>query len=194
MRSTVNQKSLPVRNEFATLIRNGEKCRTKVKDLVVGDIVLLKKGDFVPADIRIIESYDLETDDSYIIGVSEMRPKNQYNVKDDPFESENFAFFGTYCLQGCGKGIVLATGDRTVLGQVFDMVVAFEKKRPFIYTRVQKLVRFLALCAVGLGGILYISSCSNVWFWLDTLIYLMIVTILIIPDSTLFNVTASKRF
>ncbi|GFX31047.1 hypothetical protein TNCV_2025501 [Trichonephila clavipes] len=85
---------------FATLIRNGEKCRIKVKDLVAGDIVLLKKGDFVPADIRIIESYDLETDDSYIIGVSEMRPKNQYNVKDDPFESENFAFFGTYCLQG----------------------------------------------------------------------------------------------
>ncbi|GFX31049.1 hypothetical protein TNCV_2025521 [Trichonephila clavipes] len=92
---------------------------------------------------------------------------------------------------GFGKGIVLATGDRTVLGQIFDMVVAFEKKRPFIYTRVQQLVRFLAACAVGLGGILYISSCSSGWFWLDTLIYLMIVTILIIPDSALFYVTAS---
>ncbi|GFT44659.1 hypothetical protein NPIL_87791 [Nephila pilipes] len=173
---------------FATLIRKGEKCRIRVRELVVGDIVIVKKGDFIPADIRIIESNDLETDDSRITGTLEARPKNQYDIKEDPLETDNLAYFGTFCLQGYGKGIVVATGDDTILGQIFDIVVAFEKKRPFVYTSIQKLVQFLTVCSVGLGIMLFIFSCKDGWFWLDTLIYLMIMTILTVPYSVLYNV------
>ncbi|GIY29695.1 hypothetical protein CDAR_385771 [Caerostris darwini] len=176
---------------IATVIRNGDVCRIKVSDIVVGDIIILKKGDFVPADIRIIESDDLETDDSRIIGKSDNRAKNPYNIMDDPLESENLALFGTYCLKGYGKGICIGTGRKTVLGETLDLIVAYEKSETVIYVSVRRLVLFLATGTVFLGVILFIFSYHVGWFWLDTLLYLLILVIANIPDSLLPGVTAS---
>ncbi|CAL1279862.1 unnamed protein product, partial [Larinioides sclopetarius] len=176
---------------YAAVIRNGEKWRVKVTDVVVGDIVMLRQGDFVPADIRISESTDLETDDSRVIGTSEPRPKNPYNVKQDPLETENLAFFGTYCIKGYGKGVCIATGNRTVLGQTRDLTVALENSKTAIYNSIKCLVQFLATSTGLLGIILFICSYHVGWFWLDTALYLLILVIANIPDSLLAGTTAS---
>ncbi|KAF8774486.1 Sodium/potassium-transporting ATPase subunit like protein [Argiope bruennichi] len=177
--------------QFAVVLRNGEKWRIRARDIVVGDIVVLKQGDYVPADIRISESTDLETDDSRIIGTLEWRPKNPYNVKPDPLETENLAFFGTYCMRGYGRGICIATGDETVLGQTLDLTVALEKRKTAIYNSIEGLVHFLATMTGGLGIILFICSYHVGWFWLDTALYLLILVIANIPDSLLSGTTAS---
>jgi sodium/potassium-transporting ATPase subunit alpha len=87
--------------------------------LVPGDLVVLEFGKRIPADVRITESQEMKVDNSSLTGESLLllRTPNCTN-RENPLETKNLAFFGTLCKEGSGKGIVLFTGDNTVIGQI----------------------------------------------------------------------------
>jgi sodium/potassium-transporting ATPase subunit alpha len=85
--------------------------------LVPGDIVIVELGKRIPADLRIIESHEMKVDNSSLTGESLMLMRSsECTNKDNPLETKNLAFFGTLCKEGSGKGIVIMTADRTVIG------------------------------------------------------------------------------
>merc|ERR1711936_596347 len=75
--------------------RNGSKVEISAADLTVGDIVEVKEGDLVPADIRIIKSDGFKVDQSCLTGESEPKSKKPEFSHENPFETENLAFFNT---------------------------------------------------------------------------------------------------
>jgi sodium/potassium-transporting ATPase subunit alpha len=99
-----------------TVTRSGKRQRTLAEDLVVGDLVMLKTGDKVPADLRIIYCNGLMVDQSMLTGESEPQPKSEARFAEkNPLESMNLAFSGSLCVDGEAAGIVVRTGTRVCL-------------------------------------------------------------------------------
>lgn len=116
------------------VLRNGIEKDVDASHIVPGDIVLLREGDRIPADLRIIEAFDLEVDESSLTGESTPVEKDPSVVLDPSMpvsERENMVFMGTYVVRGRGKGVVVSTGMNTELGKIARAVAeAKEEKTP----------------------------------------------------------------
>lgn len=82
--------------------------------LVVGDIVEVKSGDRVPADLRILSAMGFKVDNSSLTGESEPQSRSAECTNGNPLETKNLAFFSTNAVEGNAVGVVVNTGDRTV--------------------------------------------------------------------------------
>ena len=99
------------------VIRGGEAKIIEAVTLVPGDVVEIKAGEKIPADLRILVSKEMKVDNSSLTGESEPLLRIvECTHPDNYLETSNLAFFGTLCKQGQGTGVVIATGDRTILG------------------------------------------------------------------------------
>jgi len=107
----------------STIIRNGQKQEIPTRNIVVGDLLVLNQGDKIPADSRIIKSYNLVVNEASLTGESEPVRKsesgNSINKKDISIgERNNMVFYGTYISTGNGKSIVVKTGGNTEIGKI----------------------------------------------------------------------------
>lgn len=105
----------------AIVLRNGEKNEVPVSHLTVGDLVLISAGNIFPADIRLIESNNLETDESVLTGESKSVYKISEAIKNNHLNITNLTnigFMGTNVESGSGKGIVIKIGENTQFGQI----------------------------------------------------------------------------
>lgn len=83
-----------------TVIRAGQKLTVPVEELVVGDLVEVKGGDQIPADIRIVSSHGIKVDNSSLTGESEPQSRVPGCTNNNPLETKNIAFFSTNCVEG----------------------------------------------------------------------------------------------
>jgi sodium/potassium-transporting ATPase subunit alpha len=84
--------------------------------IVPGDVVDIKVGDNIPADVVLITTNEMKVNNASLTGESEDLPRNPEHKDKVIFETGNVAFFGTSCTNGGGIGIVFKTGDDTVIG------------------------------------------------------------------------------
>jgi sodium/potassium-transporting ATPase subunit alpha len=84
--------------------------------LVPGDIVFVKVGDNIPADLILVETNEMKVNNASLTGESEDLLRNPEEKTKNIFESGNVGFFGTACTNGQGVGVVFKTGDDTVIG------------------------------------------------------------------------------
>ncbi|MFP4162821.1 MAG: cation-transporting P-type ATPase [Chitinispirillaceae bacterium] len=104
--------------------RDGEKYEIAAENLVPGDIVLLKSGDKVPADLRLIDVKGLSVNEASLTGESENVSKTSKSVRQDAPLGDRFsmAYSGTLVSSGQGVGVVVATGSDTELGKINTML------------------------------------------------------------------------
>ena len=104
----------------AVVIRDGRPASVDVTELVPGDVVTLNVGDIVPADMRLLQVQTLECDEAVLTGESMTRAKTAAATpaSDAPLKLPSCAYMGTVVQAGAGRGVVVATGVRTVFGQV----------------------------------------------------------------------------
>lgn len=86
--------------QFATVLREGEKLTLRAEDIVLGDVVEVKFGDRIPADIRIIEARGFKVDNSSLTGESEPQSRSPDFTHENPLETRNLAFFSTNAVEG----------------------------------------------------------------------------------------------
>merc|ERR1711892_1335664 len=109
------------------VIRNGKLENFEAKYLVPGDLVTLQTGDRVPADLRLVLCTDLQVDESSLTGEMEPVLKTSEALESvsetvSPNEMLNTVFMGTMVVAGRARGLVVATGEKTQFGQVFNMM------------------------------------------------------------------------
>ena len=107
------------------VIRDGNEIEIPTKDLGVGDIVVLKEGNKVPADLILTHSKNLKVDESMLTGESiAVEKKCDFQVPENASLQEklNECFAGTIVIKGHGKGIVKATGLYTEIGKIADKI------------------------------------------------------------------------
>jgi Ca2+-transporting ATPase len=142
------------------VLRNGSMQRIEAANLVPGDIVVMESGDRVPADLRLIESSRLRINESMLTGESTDAQKNTEAVDEDASLGDRkcVAFSGTLVTSGRGRGLVVATGSDTELGEINDLVHGAKANTPLqqIMQRTERGISIAVLIVavfVFLGGV-----------------------------------------
>ena len=143
----------------ARVRRDGTAVVVAASDLVPGDVVLLEAGAIVPADLRLAVAAQLRVDESMLTGESQPVDKETAAITEESAaigDRIDMAFKGTVITHGRGEGIVIATGMRTELGRVADLVEKAEDTLTPLQRRLKRLasqlaVIILALCTVIFG-------------------------------------------
>ena len=119
-------------------------------DVVPGDIIILNSGDRVAADIRIIESKELRSDESMLTGESQSRDKDPAPLQEDIdlADRNNMAFMGTMVVNGTGKGVVTHTATATQLGNINTMVQQVSIVKTPLQKQLEDLARQLTIAIV----------------------------------------------
>jgi magnesium-transporting ATPase (P-type) len=144
----------------ASVLRDGEVNEINAETVVPGDIVWLESGNRVPADMRLLMAHGLEIDESLLTGESHPVLKDSLwsGAAATPMaDHRNMAYAGSIIVRGRGKGVVVATGTATTVGQLALDVLSTEGGRPPLLERMEKFTRVIALsvliAAVGIAGI-----------------------------------------
>ena len=134
---------------YSKVIRDNEKITVSSRDLVVGDIVLLEAGDYVPADGRIIESQSLKIVEGMITGESEPILKIEEEIPSDSAlgDQRNMVFSGSMVVYGRGIFVVTSTGMSTEVGKIADLLDNAETKQTPLQ---QKLDEFSKKLGIGI--------------------------------------------
>ena len=86
--------------QYAVVVREGLKQTMKAEEICIGDIVEVKFGDRIPADVRIIEARSFKVDNSSLTGESEPQSRSHEFTNENPLETKNLAFFSTNAVEG----------------------------------------------------------------------------------------------
>ena len=141
--------------------REGIEVTVPAKELVPGDIVILKAGDKVPADCRLIESYNLRVDEAILTGESVPVEKDASVVLDEDVtlpERRNMVFSSTTVSYGHGVGVVVATGMRTEVGRIAKMLREEEEGKTPLQERLDRFGRKLGYFILMLCTVVAISE------------------------------------
>ena len=119
-----------------TVIRDNKEINIPVKNVTLGDIVLLSAGSIIPADLRIIESKDLYVGQASLTGESDNIKKtveleNNQEELDSISDFDNICFMGTNVVSGSAKGVVIKIGDSTYFGKIANTVTSGKEKTAF---------------------------------------------------------------
>ena len=115
----------------ATVLRHGHRRRVAADEIVPGDIVLIERGDRVPADLRLIWARNLRVDEAVLTGESMTVEKSVEAVAQEAALGDrgSMAFSGTFVAAGQGKGVSVATGGKTELGRIGELIETVPKLR-----------------------------------------------------------------
>ena len=119
-----------------TVLRDGKQIALPIKDVTIGDVVILSAGSMIPADLRLIESKDLYVGQSSLTGESDAVNKNvETSVTIEDLDSiadlDNICFMGTSVISGNAKGVVIKTADSTYFGKIAHTLSKGKPKTAF---------------------------------------------------------------
>ena len=146
----------------ATVIRDGKEKQIPLKEVVLGDIVVLSAGSMIPADLRIIEAKDLYVGQSALTGESdsvkksvdsELQPEDLTNIAD----LDTICFMGTNVQSGSAKGVVIKTADDTYFGKIAKSISSGKPKTSF-QTGIEGISKLLIRFMVILIPIIFILN------------------------------------
>ncbi len=135
----------------AAVMRDGEVCEIDAEAVVPGDVVWLESGNRVPADLRLLRTHNLEVDESLLTGESltVFKQVNGLGEASTPLADRlNMVYAGSIVVRGRGRGIVVATGTATAVGQLALDVVATTGGKPPLLKRMERFSQVIALAVV----------------------------------------------
>ncbi len=176
----------------ALVLRDGTPHQIDVVELVPGDLVLLRVGDVVPADLRLIEAGGLTCDESILTGEPAPAPKHVGAISGvhGPLDLPSCAFMGTVVRDGSGCGVVVATGSLTVFGQI--AVRLGERHEQTSFQRgLQAYSRLLMLVTGTLAGSIFVLDWVLGRSVLDSLLFALAIAVGLTPQLLPAIVTVS---
>ena len=186
----VAMSALRERISHATTVRrDGQLVDVEVADLVPGDVVALRLGALVPADLRLLEVDELECDEGVLTGES-LPVEKVTTVMSGPGETTNLALMGTVVHQGSGVGVVVATGTRTQFGQIATGLTERTGQSAF-ESGLARFSRFLFFVAAVLTVAIFAINVALSRPLLDALLFSLAIAVGIAPEMMPAIVTVS---
>ena len=142
----------------AKVVRDGKMQVIPARELVPGDIVVLDTGDYIPADLRIIEAVNLKSQESSLTGESVPVEKNIDEIKDEETgigDRINMLFSSSLITYGRGKGIVVETGMNTEVGKIAGMINQTEEQITPLQQKLNKLGKTLGIVALTICALIF---------------------------------------
>jgi Mg2+-importing ATPase len=167
------------------VVRSGKKLVITTSKLVLGDVVHLAIGDVVPADIRLLDADELQTDESVLTGESTPVDKNTAPVALDnplPHQLSNIALMGSTVMNGFGVGLVVATGRKTYFGHVASSLSLLPPKTDF-QKNIASFGRFLVKVILLLTAFVFLVNSLLGHKVLESLLFSLALAVGIIPEA-----------
>ena len=171
----------------ALVIRDGVTKRIAGRDVVRGDLIVLREGDRVPADARVESCRNLFVDESLLTGESlavRKLPSEEHRTPQSPGgDDQPFVYSGTLIVRGDGLARVVATGVRTELGKIGVALTRVEVGKTALQNEVSQMVRVLA--AAGMTGCVVVGVAYGVTRhqWLDGALAGLTLAISMVPEE-----------
>ena len=179
-------------------IRDGKAVVLDAWELVPGDVVELNDGDQVPADIRVMKSNELKVDNSSLTGESEPQDRSpelardsKGNIITQPLESTNLCFYTTIINSGSGRGVVIGSGDRTVMGQIAGLATETSAEDSPIAKEIKKFIQLISVVAITLGVVFFIVGLTNGTAIIQNVVFMIGIIVANVPEGLLATVTVS---
>ena len=138
--------------------REGRIKQVHSSKLVPGDIVILEAGNFVPADCRLINAYNLKAEESSLTGETVPIDKNAVVILDEKVgigDCVNMVFATTVIVNGHGEGVVVETGMNTKVGKIAKMIITNESPETPIQRKLSEVGKTLGLACLGICAIIF---------------------------------------
>lgn len=141
----------------AQVLRGGEYQNVEAEFLVPGDIIRLRSGDRIPADVRLLEANSLRVEESALTGESVPVTKQTAPVpRDAPLvDRKSMAYSGSLVAAGRGVGLVIATGVHTELGRISRRIQEVEKLATPLTRQISRLGKYLSAIILGMAGMMF---------------------------------------
>ncbi len=166
------------------VIREGEEQALDATELVPGDIVILREGDRIPADGRIVNESGLLADEAMLTGESTSIAKDARAISGNKkvYEQRNMVFAGSFVVTGTGKILVTATGNDTEYGRIASLASSVEETSP-ISEKINKLVYKIAIVVVALAVIVLIVQLVDGIDILNALKFTLAMIVSAVPEG-----------
>ena len=171
--------------------RNGKVTEIDASTLVVGDVIEVKLGDKLPADIRLTENQKLKVDNSPLTGESEPIGRTVDCTDDNPLETKNLAFFGTLAVDGTCVGIVVNTGDGTVFGRIAGLAAGSSSEVTTLQLDIHHFVIIISSVAISLGVLFFIIGLIKGTEVITNIVFCIGIIVANVPEGLLATVTVS---
>ncbi len=142
----------------ATVVRAGDQLRLPATEIVPGDLVLVQAGDKVPADVRLFRTRDLRVDESALTGESLPVEKGCDVVPRDAVLADrlDMAYASTLVTYGTGAGLVVATGDRTEVGKISQLIQGAQNLKTPLTRKIAQFSKILLFVIIALAGLTFV--------------------------------------
>lgn len=143
----------------AAVIRNGSEVLVDSENLVPSDILILKTGDLVPADARLIESHNLKVEESSLTGESSAVDKNadaKVRKNESIADHSNMVFSTSTITAGNGIAVVVETGMNTQVGKIASMIIKEDAPLTPLQVKLQKVSKLLGIVAVSICFVIFV--------------------------------------
>jgi len=166
--------------------------------LIVGDLIIIENGDKIPADVRVIWEAGCKVDNSSLTGEPLELKRNAKRVtaeegseKAQPLEATNLLFFGTLQVNGNCKGIVIWTGDNTVMGKIAELMRQTKDKPTPIAIEIEHFIHIVSYVAIFLGITFVAIGFAKGISAIDNLVFGIGIIVANVPEGLLATVTLS---
>ena len=177
---------------FAKVIRDGQICKVKTTEIVVGDVVVLEAGDVVPADMYLIESASLKCEEASLTGESKPAEKEaaiKLKEKTPLGDRVNMCFSSSTVVYGRGVGIVTAVANDTEMGKIANMLNETKADRTPLEISLDKLGKVLTIIVLAIAAILFVVNVCFGSAFIDAFLTAVAVAVAAIPESLTVVVT-----
>ena len=178
----------------ATALRDGEEREVPARDLVPGDVVVLRAGNRIPADARLIEAVNLQIQEAALTGESVPVEKHAAPLSNPELalgDRKNMAYAGTTATYGRGRAIVAATGMKTEFGKIAQMLQTVETGKTPLQENLDKLGHTLGRAAFVVVGIIVALGLFRGQPFIEMLVFGIALAVAVVPEALTAVVTIS---
>lgn len=177
----------------AKIMVEGELGEISQDQLVPGDIIHLEAGDKVPADVRIIESFDLRTNDFSLTGESTPQGKMTNAIEEASVlaDRDNMAYLGTTVASGSATCVVVRTGMSTEMGKIAGMTQKTADVKSPLEKELGVLARWLTMTVVVIGGLLFAVALWQGFSFFTSMVLALGIAVALVPQALPAQVTVA---
>jgi P-type Ca2+ transporter type 2C len=179
---------------MATVLRDGEECEVPARDLVPGDVVVLRSGNRVPADARLIEAANLQIQEAALTGESVPIEKHIAPLGSPALplgDRRNMAHAGTVVTYGRGRAMVVATGMTTEFGKIAQLLQSVQAGKTPLQENLDKLGHVLARAALVVVAVIVALGLWRGQPFIEMLVFGIALAVAVVPEALPAVVTIS---